>query len=118
MHLKVLFVARCQGFIFEWVGRDTAIAQIVLNRCLVRRFITVDGVTAPNAFFSFSSRPSISIPIFCTTLRCALSHTQRGVDKCVTFLTEEDHQAYLRLLRDNLSDTKVPLNQNGLRLTM
>ena len=46
--------------------------------------------------------------------RCVLSGvpyhiTQRGVDKCVTFSTEEDHQTYLRLLRDNLSDAKVRL---------
>jgi putative transposase len=46
--------------------------------------------------------------------RCVLSGvpyhiTQRGVDKCVTFSTEEDHQTYLRLLRDNLSDTIVRL---------
>ena len=46
--------------------------------------------------------------------RCVLSGvpyhiTQRGVDKCVTFSTEEDRQTYLRLLRDNLSDAQVRL---------
>ena len=35
--------------------------------------------------------------------------TQRGVDKCVTFSTEEDRHTYLRLLRANLSDAKVRL---------
>jgi putative transposase len=33
--------------------------------------------------------------------------TQRGVDRCATFSGEEDEQTYLRLLRDNLSDTAV-----------
>jgi putative transposase len=46
--------------------------------------------------------------------RCVLTGvphhiTQRGVDRCVTFSTEEDHQTYLRLLRDNLSDSEVRL---------
>jgi putative transposase len=46
--------------------------------------------------------------------RCVLSGvpyhiTQRGVDKCVTFSSEEDRQTYLRLLRDNLSDAEVRL---------
>lgn len=46
--------------------------------------------------------------------RCVLSKvpyhiTQRGVDKCLTFSTEEDRQTYLRLLRDNLDDAEVRL---------
>src|ERR1700761_6365115 len=46
--------------------------------------------------------------------RCVLTDvpyhiTQRGVDKCVTFSSEQDHFTYLRLLRDNLSDTGVRL---------
>jgi len=46
--------------------------------------------------------------------RCVLSDvpyhiTQRGVDKCVTFSTEEDRQTYLRLLGDNLGDADVRL---------
>ena len=35
--------------------------------------------------------------------------TQRGVDKCETFSTEEDRQTYLRLLRANLDDADVRL---------
>jgi putative transposase len=35
--------------------------------------------------------------------------TQRGVDKCVTFSTEEDRPTYLRLLRANLDDAEVRL---------
>jgi putative transposase len=35
--------------------------------------------------------------------------TQRGVDKCVTFSTEEDRHTHVRLLRDNLSDAEVRL---------
>ena len=62
MHLEVLFVARCQGFIFEWVGRDAAIAQIVLNRCLVRRFITVEEVADLVAFlFGPSAKRSLAV---------------------------------------------------------
>jgi putative transposase len=46
--------------------------------------------------------------------RCVLTGvphhiTHRGVDRCVTFSTEEDRQTYLRLLRDNLSDSEVRL---------
>jgi putative transposase len=46
--------------------------------------------------------------------RCVLAGvphhiTQRGVDRCVTFSTQEDHQIYLRLLRDNLNDSEVRL---------
>ncbi len=46
--------------------------------------------------------------------RCVLAGvphhiTQRGVDKCVTFSTEEDRHTYLQLLRANLSDAKVRL---------
>ena len=33
--------------------------------------------------------------------------TQRGVDRCQTFKTEEDRLTYLRLLRDNLGDAEV-----------
>jgi hypothetical protein len=35
--------------------------------------------------------------------------TQRGVNKSVTFSTEDDHQTYLRLLRDNSANTGVRL---------
>jgi putative transposase len=46
--------------------------------------------------------------------RCVLSSvpyhiTQRGVDKCVTFSSEEDRHIYLRLLRANLGDAEVRL---------
>jgi putative transposase len=46
--------------------------------------------------------------------RCVLAGvpyhiTQRGVNKSVTFSTEDDHQTYLRLLRDNLNNTGVRL---------
>src|SRR3984957_20145894 len=46
--------------------------------------------------------------------RCVLSKvpyhiTQRGVDKCLTFSTEEDRQTYLRLLRDNSGEAEVRL---------
>ena len=35
--------------------------------------------------------------------------TQRGVDRCQTFKTEEDRLTYLRLLRDNLEGAEVKL---------
>jgi putative transposase len=46
--------------------------------------------------------------------RCVLAGlpyhvTQRGVNKGVTFSTRDDHQTYLRLLRDNLDNTGVHL---------
>jgi putative transposase len=46
--------------------------------------------------------------------RCVLSEvpchiTQRGVDRCETFSTDDDRQTYLRLLRDNLRDAEVRL---------
>ena len=60
MHLEVLFVARCQDFIFEQVGRDKAIAQIMLDRYLVKRFITVEGVADLIAFLFGPSATSIT----------------------------------------------------------
>jgi putative transposase len=46
--------------------------------------------------------------------RCVLSEipchiTQRGVDRCETFSTDDDRKTYLRLLRDNLGDAEVRL---------
>jgi putative transposase len=46
--------------------------------------------------------------------RCVLTEvpchiTQRCVDRCETFSTDDDRQTYLRLLRDNLSDAGVKL---------
>jgi putative transposase len=46
--------------------------------------------------------------------RCVLSEvpchiTQRGVNQCETFSTDDDRQTYLRLLRDNLGDAEVRL---------
>ena len=46
--------------------------------------------------------------------RCVLSEvpchiTQRGVNRCETFSTDDDRQTYLRLLRDNLGDAEVRL---------
>jgi putative transposase len=35
--------------------------------------------------------------------------TQRGVDRCETFSTDDDRHTYLRLLRDNLGDAEVKL---------
>ena len=35
--------------------------------------------------------------------------TQRGVDRCVTFQTQQDRETYLQLLRSNLGDAKVRL---------
>jgi putative transposase len=46
--------------------------------------------------------------------RCVLTEvpvhiTERGVDRCETFSTDDDRQTYLRLLRDNLSEAGVKL---------
>ncbi len=45
----------------------------------------------------------------CVLPEVACHITQRGVDRCATFCTDDDRQTYLRLLGENLPDAGVRL---------
>jgi len=53
----------------------------------------------------------------CVLPEVACHITQRGVDRCETFSTDDDRHTYLRLLRDNFIFSQLPVHVTPVHVT-